>query len=74
MEIKEVFEKYKHLDHLFSDKDWLYDDFKGSIIFDMWKAIKEAHSEDSVYHHNVCNTCGEPMSGDCLRCQRLWQS
>ena len=26
------------------------------------------------FHHNKCNSCGEPMSNDCPRCTRLWES
>ena len=41
MTIKEVYEKYKHLDHLLTDKKWLSEDFNGYMIFDFWEAIKE---------------------------------
>jgi hypothetical protein len=30
--------------------------------------------ENEAYNHNKCNTCGEPMGGDCPKCQRLWES
>jgi len=51
MTISEVFEKYKHLDQLLSDRKWLPDTFIGSILFDLWQAVKvnqEAVSESSV--------------------------
>ena len=51
MTIPEVFEKYKHLDQLLSDREWLPDTFIGSILFDLWQAAKvnqEAVSESGV--------------------------
>ena len=41
MVVKEVYEKYKHLDHLLSDKKWLPKNHFGEIILDLWQAIKE---------------------------------
>jgi len=42
-EAREMYEKYKHLDYLFSDKDWLPNDHSiwGQVIFDFWQTIKE---------------------------------
>jgi len=31
-------------------------------------------AKGATYHRNVCNSCGEPMSGDCPTCKRLWES
>ena len=49
MTIKEVYEKYKHLDALLSDHEWLIDGEKGEasrtinrILFDCWQAIKKS--------------------------------
>ena len=53
--IKEIYEQYKHLDHLFSDKAWLANDDEelgevGVILpfkqtfYDMWQAIKKANN------------------------------
>lgn len=39
-ETNEVHKKYKHLDHLLSDRKWLMDNFWGGIIYDLWQAIK----------------------------------
>lgn len=45
--IKLVYEKFKHLDQLFSDKIWLdTDDYSDGYalrcaLYDMWEAIKE---------------------------------
>lgn len=39
--IKEVYEKYRHLDGILSDQDWLEGaDFKFHIMADLWKAVK----------------------------------
>lgn len=38
--INEVYEKYKHLDKLLSDKDWIPNTIQGKIIYDLWSAIK----------------------------------
>lgn len=51
MTIQEVYNKYKHLDHLLNDKEWLCPigseiNLKNHILYDCWKAIKaEAESE-----------------------------
>lgn len=48
MKIKEVYEKYKHLDHLLTDKEWLWNNFQGGIIYDLWQTIKsEVQSQTS---------------------------
>ena len=36
----EVWEKYKHLDANLSDRELIPESFWGSIIFDLWAAIK----------------------------------
>ena len=41
MKIKEVYEKYKHLDHLLSDQKWVGDNLKDSILYELWQAVKE---------------------------------
>ena len=40
MTLKETYDKYKHLDHLLSDKEWLADDLQHMILYDLWQAIK----------------------------------
>lgn len=40
MIIKEVYEKYKHLDELLSDPKLLRDRFELSILYFLWRAIK----------------------------------
>ena len=42
MTAKEVFEKYEHLDANLSDRELLPDSFWGSIILDLWGAVKES--------------------------------
>ena len=41
--IKEVYGKYEHLGHLFSDKEWMGmgTDFRLAILHELWMAIKE---------------------------------
>lgn len=47
MSIHTVFEKYHHLDHLLSDRDWLTTDDDGNtdirmmILYESWQAIKD---------------------------------
>jgi len=38
----EAYDKYKHLDENLSDRDLIPESFWGSIIFDLWSAIKES--------------------------------
>lgn len=43
--IKEVYEKFKHLDHLLSDKEWMTPDKSEvspayTICYELWRAIK----------------------------------
>ena len=40
MNIKEVYEKYYHLDNLISDKIWMGETIKDEILFDLWGAVK----------------------------------
>lgn len=40
MEIKEVYDKYKHMDKLLSDNNLLSDDPLNKCLFDFWQAIK----------------------------------
>ena len=40
MTAKEAWEKYKHLDKNLSDRELVPESFWGSIIFDLWAAIK----------------------------------
>ena len=42
-----AYEKYKHLDHLLSDKEWLADNFEGAILYDLWQNIKATHEHKS---------------------------
>lgn len=41
MTIQEVYEKYKDMDHLFSNREWLMKIFDDCIIFDLWQAVKK---------------------------------
>jgi len=44
----EAFEKYQHLDANLSDKELLPESFWGSIIFDLWGAVKESVKEEAI--------------------------
>jgi len=38
--VREAHEKYKHLDHLLSDRDWIECGNLGDILYDLWQAVK----------------------------------
>ena len=40
MTVEKVYGKYRHLDNLLSDKEWLPRNSLGEIIFDLWCAVK----------------------------------
>ncbi len=44
---RECWEKYRHLDHLFSDEDWLPKGSLGEAMLDCWQAVKQAATEES---------------------------
>jgi hypothetical protein len=44
---KECWEKYRHLDHLLSDSEWLPKEFQGYMLFDCWQAVKQAAKEET---------------------------
>ena len=46
MTIKECYEKFKHLDIVISDAEWIGADPKLDILRDMWLAIKEAAKKE----------------------------
>ena len=31
-------------------------------------------TDEKQFHQNTCHSCKEPMSNDCDRCKRLWES
>ena len=41
IKIKEVYEKYKHLDYLLTDEKWLGQELSGQILVELWKVVKE---------------------------------
>jgi len=41
MTIKEVYEKYKHLDKALCDKFLVCHNFPGNILYELWQAIKK---------------------------------
>jgi len=40
--LTEVYEKYKHLDHLLSDRTWLDDKPMSGILHGLWMAVRKA--------------------------------
>jgi len=40
MNIKEVYEKYQHLDTLLSDGQWCGNGIRDQILYDLWQAVK----------------------------------
>ena len=45
--IEECWDRYKHLDHLLSDKDWLDDSTpQRHALYDFWQAIRQAGKEE----------------------------
>lgn len=46
MTINEVYEEYKHLDKLLSDKSWLPKNFIGDILYTLWQAVKDYVEEN----------------------------
>ncbi len=61
MRLSDVFDKYKHLDHLLSDSGWLPDSIQGQIVYDLWQAIKAAQ-ESGAEERKL------------LRCNTTWRS
>lgn len=45
MTIEEVYEKYKHLDPLLTNLEWMAATFEGHMLMEFWWAIKAAASQ-----------------------------
>ncbi len=47
---RECWEKHKHLDYLFEDSEWMATrtDWKLSMLYDCWQAVKQAATEEEV--------------------------
>jgi hypothetical protein len=56
MTITEVYNKYKHLDRLLSDEQWIADSLQGRILFDLWQAIKGGEANDHRGTSNIHTT------------------
>jgi len=41
MTITEAWEKWKHIDHVLSDRAWLGDSPMQEILYDLWHAVKQ---------------------------------
>jgi len=44
---KDVYLKYKHFDELLSNKEFMGNDIKMVILYELWEAIKEEKKEDN---------------------------
>jgi len=47
-QLKEVYEKYKHLDELLSDEIFLGGNIQGVILYELWQTIKEEVKDAKV--------------------------
>jgi len=48
--VEKVYDRFKHLDHLLSDKTWIDGDDPSplrSCTYDLWQAIRTASKEDT---------------------------
>ena len=43
-----IFERYRHLDRLLSDADWLPATFEGHILRDLWLAIRQTADQEGA--------------------------
>jgi hypothetical protein len=51
-EIKQVYEKYKHLDELVSDFEWLPQGILRQFYYDLWQAIKKEATKEEKENGN----------------------
>ena len=48
MPSRDVYYKYKHLDYLLSDRQWLPEDLLGDILLDLWMAVREESKREEI--------------------------
>ena len=73
MNTHDVFEKWKHLDHLVSDREWLAVDENGNkgilmmILYESWQAIKKQMIETRIDSTPLtsCHDCMWNYEGEC---------
>lgn len=59
MTIKEIYEKYKHMDKIIDDKFWLSSGAYEKVIYEFWQAIKAQNKQQCFctccqhYYHAV---------------------
>ncbi|MCK5600296.1 hypothetical protein KAR91_00325 [Candidatus Pacearchaeota archaeon] len=72
----ESYAEFVHVDSGESLKDGEslmdYEGFKQAVAALQGKEQRGEGAKE--FHQNKCNSCGEPMSNDCPRCERLWSS
>lgn len=52
--MRNVYEKYKHLDYLLSDPEWLEDNVMSKILHDLWICLKEDQKIWDFYDSVSC--------------------
>jgi len=53
LSVQEVYDKYKHLDHLLSDKQWLSESPQSQCLHDLWMTIKQESAVKTKYFGGV---------------------
>ncbi len=66
MTIKEVFEKYKHLDRLLIDKEWLPGNWQGRILYDLWQVIRDAQKGNCIWKYDDNIDAWDSDCGECF--------
>jgi len=53
LSVQKVYDKYKHLDHLLSDRQWLLESPQGQCLYDLWMAVKQESVVKAKYFGGV---------------------
>lgn len=71
MTIRQVYERYVHLDDALSDSDWCQEEWRYAALYDLWLAIKaaaEAEQQAPQVRAETCREIGRRLSSR----HRLW--
>lgn len=53
MSIQKIYDKFKHLDPLLSDKEWLsFDNLLTQVLYELWQAIKKDINKEEAVNGN----------------------
>ena len=68
MTIREVYEQYKHLDELLSDREWLAEgSLQQGVLYDLWQAVKqEVQPVVAADAEEPCEVCGKLPDEHCM--------